>query len=103
MRSHSMDDLLLGLLAYMRACEPVTDWRDVLVGFAPFHDCASRLGLDPAWVFDVAADAVGREVADLARTFGRRTDVTRRTFGYTVVDGPDGPFYRSGPIGSPER
>jgi hypothetical protein len=63
------------------------DWRDVLIGFAPFYDCARRLGLDPAGVFDDAARQVPDDVADLLRTFGRRTDVTLGAFGYVFEDG----------------
>ena len=63
----------MGLTAYMRACEAADeDWRDILVGFAPFHDCAARIGADPAWVFDLAAGHVGGKTGELARTFGRR-------------------------------
>ncbi len=101
LRKHSANDLQSGLIAYMRASEPVEDWRDVLVGFAPFHDCARRLQLDPAALFDEAAEVVGGETAELARTFGRRSDVTPRAFDYSLVEGPDGPSYRVGQVRAP--
>jgi len=63
----------MGLTAYMQACEAAADdSRDILVGFAPFHDCAARIGADPAWVFDMAAHRVGGTTGELARAFGRR-------------------------------
>jgi len=78
---------------------PLTD-DDVMVGLAPFHDCVRRLGSDPAIVFDAAARSLGPELAEIARTFGRRSDVTPRAFGYAVEVQADGPMYRWGPVGS---
>jgi hypothetical protein len=94
LRSRSTGGLISGLTAYMRACEPIDDWRDVLVGFAPFYDCALRLEFDPTMIFDTAADSVGGEAGDLARVFGRRSDVTPSSWGYVIEEGPDGPAYR---------
>jgi len=89
-----------GLVAYLRSCEPVQDARDVMVGLAPFHDCVRRLGANPGIVFAEAASSVGPELAEIARTFGRRSDVTPRAFGYAVEVQADGPTYRQGPVGS---
>jgi hypothetical protein len=73
LHSHSFLDLLMGLTAYMQACEAADeDSGDILGGFAPFHDCAARIGADPVWVFDMAARRVGGKTGELARTFGRR-------------------------------
>jgi hypothetical protein len=73
--------------------EWVKDWRDLLVGLAPYHDCARRLGLDPVALFDAVAGEGPQTVRDLVRYFGRRTDVTPEAFGYVVTDAPDGPRY----------
>jgi hypothetical protein len=103
LHNRSTETLTSGLTAYMRACEPVRDSRDVLAGFAPFHDCACRLGLDPVVVFATAADAVGGETGELARAFGRRSDVTPLAFGYLAEEGPDGPCYRWATVGPPRK
>ena len=66
------------------------DYRDVLLSFAPFHDAARALKLDPVDIFDAAADRVPDVVAELLRTFGRRTDVSLGVFGWTW----DGEAYR---------
>ncbi len=78
----------------MRAEAPDFDYRDLMVGLAPLHDCARRLGVDVAALFAEAAYVVGGEVGDVARGFGRRTDVTPEAFLYRVMDEPDGPAYR---------
>ena len=88
-----------GLADYLRACMPVDDWRDVLIGLAPLHDCARRLGLDPAVVFDKVARTVPEEVVSACFGLGKRTDVTPKAFGYQVVDELHGPAYRLGPVG----
>lgn len=100
LRSESKDVLRTGIVEFLRASMPVQDWRDVLVGLAPLHDCARRLGADPALFFDDAVRDLPVEVAELATTFGRRTDVTPRAFGFQVVEEPAGPAYRIGPVGA---
>jgi hypothetical protein len=63
------------------------DPRDLMLGLTPLHDCALRLGLDIPQVFNDAADAVGGEAAQVARDFGRRSDVTGDAFAYAVEFG----------------
>jgi len=63
------------------------DYRDILLGFAPFFDAARRLGLDTVDVFDTAAERTPADVAELLRTFGRRSDVTLGAFGWVFEDG----------------
>jgi hypothetical protein len=70
------------------------DSRDLMLGLAPFHDCARRLGLDVSRVFNDAADTAGGEAAQIARDFGQRSDVTPDAFAYAVESGSDGPRYR---------
>jgi hypothetical protein len=73
--------------------ESVKDWRDLLVGLAPCHDCARRLGLDPVVLFDAVAEEGPPSLREIVRDFGRRTDVTPEAFGYVVTDTSDGPRY----------
>src|SRR4051812_31353300 len=76
------------------------DFRDVLVGFAPFFDCAERLGVDSIALFETAAKDCGPRMRELAATFARRTDVTLEAFAWQLADLPDGPCYRPQPLGS---
>ncbi len=70
------------------------DYRDVLVGFAPYYDCALRLGVDPVGLFDGAAREAGTAVRELAVVFARRSDVTLKDFGWRLDEAPDGPCYK---------
>jgi hypothetical protein len=94
LRTRSIALLHDELVRFLRACEPMVDARDVMVGLAPFHDCARRLNADPSAVFDAAAAGLAAEIADLARTFGRRGEVAPEAFGYVVVQEADGLAYR---------
>jgi hypothetical protein len=75
------------------------DSRDLMVALAPLHDCARRLGLDPAPVFDAAAEGASPEMAELAREFGRRTDISGDSFAFMVEDTDEGPEYWHIPYG----
>ena len=81
------------------------DWRrddrDLMMALAPYHHCASQLGLDVPSVFDAAARAGPATVRDTVVEFGRRTDVTPAAFGFIVESDHDGPRYsRPGPSGA---
>jgi hypothetical protein len=80
----------------MIAAEPDApiDARDVLIGFAPFVDCAQRLGVDPISLFEAAAKDSSPAMRDLAATFARRSDVTLKDFGWKLDELPEGPCYR---------
>jgi hypothetical protein len=53
-----------------------SDYRDTMLGLAPFHRQAAAMGLDVPAVFDRVADACPLpEVGRTLRVFGRRTDV----------------------------
>ena len=75
------------------------DSRDLMVALAPLHDCARRLGLDPAAVFDAAAEGASPDIAELAREFGRRTDISGDSFAFMVEDTAEGPEYWHIPFG----
>ena len=70
------------------------DPRDVMIHLTPYHDAAGRLGSSPADVFDAAAAGLPDRIADLARRFGRRNDLTLGVMGWRLDDTPDGPAYR---------
>ena len=69
------------------------DSRDLMVAMAPYHDCATRLGLDRVQVFDDAAREAAQGVAETVRSFGRRTDITPSAFGFTLTTTQAGPAY----------
>ena len=73
--------------------EWLKDWRDLLVVLAPYHDCARRLGLDVAVLFEEVAEQTPEPLRGLVRRFGARTDVTPGAFGFCVLETPDGPQY----------
>ena len=70
----------------------MADPRDTMVGLAPYVYVARVLGMEPAQLFAEVADRLpAGDVAALLRGFGARTDVTLRSFGWRIVDTPDGP------------
>ena len=96
LRTGSVSLLKEGLIRFLRACDPVHDHRDVMVGLAPLHDCARRIGADPDALFQAAAHEVGGEAAEIASTFGRRSDITPRAFDYHLETSSAGPEYHWG-------
>jgi hypothetical protein len=100
LRARSINVLTESLRDYMVRAEPdVAEPRDVMVGFAPYFDCAQRIGFDPVALFDDAATDLGSAMKDLAHMFCRRSDVTIEAFGWKVEDRADGPCYRPAEMG----
>ena len=97
LRRSSTDELANGVARYLVLAErsrwQTRDPRDVLVGLAPFLDCARRLGEDPAPLFDRAAADAAPELAEIVREFARRDDVTLEAFGWALAELPAGPEY----------
>lgn len=68
------------------------DARDAMVRLALYVDAAQRMGISAPRLFGATASRLdGHRVADLYRTFGARQDVTLASFGWAVVDSPEGP------------
>ncbi len=95
LRAGSVADLRGSLVADLRH-HAGDDPRDTMLDLTPYYDAARRLGASPIDVFDeaAAADDVPDDVAALARTFGRRTDLTIAAMGWRLEETPDGPAYR---------
>ncbi|WP_354697187.1 hypothetical protein DSM112329_02818 [Paraconexibacter sp. AEG42_29] len=95
LRTRSGALLLNGLVDLLQEGE--TEWRkdsrDLMMAIAPFHDCAQRIGLDPATVFEEAAARGPASFADVVRQFGARTDITPAGFAFVLRTTPDGPVY----------
>jgi hypothetical protein len=95
LRRGSVELLQSELSRYLAIAGPEIeiDVRDVLVGLAPYHDCAVRLGADPVAVFDAASSGLPDAIRELAMEFARRNDITLDAFGWTLRELPDGPCY----------
>jgi len=91
----SPERLGVDLNRYLVECELEVDmdWRDVLVGLAPFYDCALRLRVDPVELFDAASKDINEETRELARRFARRSDISLKSFAWTLESTPEGPCY----------
>ena len=96
LRERSEQRLRTGLLASAFAEPEDFDGRETMVGIALHHHAASKLGLDPAAVFDDVAGFAPAHVAELFRSFGRREDVTLKAFGWSERSTPEGPEFRFG-------
>jgi len=95
LRAGSVAELRGWLIADLRR-HAGDDPRDTMLDLTPYHDAATRLGASPVEVFDAAAsaDSVPDDVAALARTFGRRTDLTLGVMGWRLEETAEGPAYR---------
>jgi hypothetical protein len=95
LRLRSADVLRDGLLRLLVTGEQewLKDWRDLLVAMAPYHDCATRIGLDPARLFHEVAREAPPTLAGTVRTFGQRTDITPTAFGFAVTSLREGLAY----------
>jgi hypothetical protein len=95
LREHSPDHLREGLVALIsrQGDEEVSDWRDLLMDLAPYHDCARRIGIDRKVLFEWIARKLPPDVAGTVRALGKREEIAPEEFGFTLVDDADGPRY----------
>jgi hypothetical protein len=96
LRAHQPEFLAEGFgeqVAHLADTGPI-DPRDEMLDLAALVDCARRLGTDPAELFEPVVAAAPVWLAELFRTFVRRTDITLTAFGWSIVDTPEGPAYR---------
>lgn len=93
-RNGSAAKLLSGLVGAAIANYEIPEKRNVEVALAIFHHCARRLELDPAEIFDRAADFASGEIGQRMRAFGRRMDVTLQQYGWREFTTPKGVRYR---------
>jgi hypothetical protein len=96
LREQSIERLGVELNRYMVASERnvEADWRDVLVGLAPYYDCAMRLGIDPVELLERASKDLNEQTRELARTFAGRSDITLHAFGWMLASTSEGPCYQ---------
>jgi hypothetical protein len=95
LREGSPEHLRVGLVALLsrQGGEEVSDWRDLLMDLAPYHDCARRIGLDRRVLFEWIARKLPADVAGTVRALGNREEISPEEFGFTLVDEADGPRY----------
>ena len=94
LRAGSVEMLRDSLVADLHRDADARDDREVMLNLTPYYDAAGRLGTTPTVLFDGAATVAPEAIADLARRFGRRTDLTLEVMGWHFVETPDGPAYR---------
>ena len=96
LRRRSIDmltDALLATALGAAASEPAGR-RDLMVGLALPHVVAREIGVDPAVLFTTIADRVpDSPVAQALIEFGSRQDVDLTSFGWALVETPDGPDF----------
>lgn len=94
LREGSADHLRTGLTQILaRQGDEVSDWRDLVIDLAPYHDCARRLGLPPKALFEWVARQLPPDVAGTVRALGQREEIDPAEFGFTLVEDEDGPRY----------
>ncbi|WP_117209690.1 hypothetical protein [Allorhizocola rhizosphaerae] len=99
LRERSPELLRRGLLAMALGVEEgVDDPRDTMIGLSLPHVVAGMLGMSPAELFaGVAAELPDGSTKDLLLQFGARDGIGLRSFGWELVDTPDGPDFTVGP------
>ncbi|MCZ7422505.1 hypothetical protein O7605_23680 [Verrucosispora sp. WMMA2121] len=96
LRQSSVDLLRRSVLATgLARCLTSDDDRDFMVALAVPWIVAQQLGENPAEVFATVGDSLpDGPVARLVHTFGARTDITLKAFGWELVTTADGPDFR---------
>lgn len=93
-RLEDAEQLRLGLIGNIIANYQIPSSRNVDAALAVFYHCALKLGLSTQAFFDDAAQFASPEMADKMRSFGRRTDVTLKQFGWRELRTSDGIRYK---------
>lgn len=58
------------------------------------HHIARKLGLNTVDLFDEAAGFIGGEIGDYLQSYGRRSDIGLRKYGWREIKTPDGVKYK---------
>lgn len=92
-REAAGERLAKALLGAVIANYVIPSKRRVEVALAVYHHCSRQLGLNTVDLFDEAAEFAAPELADQLRSFGRRSDVTLRQYGWRETKTPEGVRY----------
>lgn len=95
LRERSAERLTQALLATaIASLGDLRDERDLLVVLAVHFFVAEELHIEPSALFGEVADHLPPgPVVTLLRTFGARSDITLRAFGWNLVQTADGPDF----------
>lgn len=93
-RESNPEYLRLGLVGNAVANYQIPPNRKVDVALAVFYHCARKLELEPQTLFEEAARFASDEMAVRMVTFGRRSDVTLKQFGWREIKTPEGILYK---------
>lgn len=93
-REGDPDRLRLGLIGNAIANTHIPPSRNVDAALAVFYHCARKLEVDPAGLFNEAAQFAAEEMAERLRAFGRRAEVTLKQFGWREIKTSEGVRYK---------
>lgn len=86
--------LLSGLVGAVIANYIIPPKRNVDVSLAVYYHCAQKIDMSPETLFAEAAQFARPDLAEKVTTFGQRTDVHLKQFGWQEQKTPDGVRYK---------
>jgi hypothetical protein len=95
LRAGTLERLRAGFATLLESEASSRSWdtRDTMISLMPFVDCARRLGLDPVRTLVPLAAGSPPWLRETVEGFVGRTDLSLDAFGWTLMDGDDGPVY----------
>lgn len=79
-----------GLIGNVIANTPVPPNRNLEAALVVYYHCALKLGMEPQTLFDDAAHYASGDLGERLEVFGRRSDVSLKSFGWREIKTPDG-------------
>jgi hypothetical protein len=98
MRAKSRERLLRGLVGTAVAHHAL-DRGSLDAALAVPHHIARKMDVNTVDLFDEAAGFLGGDIGAALRTYGRRSDVGLRKYGWREIKTPDGVKYKISPGG----
>lgn len=93
-RQNSRDWLLSGLVGAVISNYIIPPKRNIDVSLAVYHYCAQKIGVSPEELFSEAARHAQLTLAGKLISFGRRTDINLKQFGWQEQKTPEGVRYK---------
>jgi hypothetical protein len=93
-RQNSQEWLYSGLIGAVIANYVIPPRRNVDVSLAVYHHCAHKIGDSPSALFAQAAKVAQPALADRLHSFGHRTDINLKRFGWQEQKTPEGVRYK---------
>lgn len=82
--------LRLGLIGNVIANTPVPPNRNLEAALVVYYHCARKLEIDPQALFDDAAQYASGDLVERLEVFGRRSDLSLKSYGWREIKTPDG-------------